>query len=83
MKLTVKVRAPAVKQAASIVRDHLQPFAPDAAVEEVFPEETTGKRAGLVVIDLPDDADLDRVLKRLRDDDQIEYAERSPTRARR
>ena len=78
MKITVKVRAPAGKAPASVVRDRLKQLGRDAEIEEVFPGETTGRRAGLVLIDLPDDVsdeDSDRVLQALRKDAAVEYAE--------
>ena len=80
MKITVKVHARARKSPASVVRDRLKALGRSAHVEEVFPGETTGRRAGLVVVDLDDDADSDEVLRHLRGDEQIESAEPSPSR---
>lgn len=83
MRITVKVNAPAGKKPATIVRDRLKNSRAKATVEEVFPGETAGRRAGLVLVSLPDhvsDEDFDEVLEQLRDDEHIEYAERSSTR---
>ena len=80
MKITVKVHARAGTAPVAIVRDRLKQLRGDASVEEVFPGETTGRRAGLLIVDLPDDADSDEVLKHLRNDERIEYAERAASR---
>lgn len=79
MKITVKVRADAGKAPASVVRDRLKQLRRDAVVEEVFPGEKSGRRAGLVIVDLPDHA-ADEILEQLRQDEHIEYAERAPSR---
>jgi hypothetical protein len=47
-------------------------------VSRVFPEVAKGGRAGLFTIDLPDDVDEERVatlLRTLREDNNLEYAQ--------
>jgi hypothetical protein len=83
MKITVKVKPRAKKGPAAVVRARLGQ-AHKAKVKEVFPGETTGRRAGMVIVDLPDDLtdeDSETVLNELRGDAEIEYAE--PARKRR
>ena len=82
MKITVKVRPRAGKTAASVVRARLAKARAKGNVEEVFPGETRGRRAGMLIVDVSDEAS-DRVLKELRDADEIEYADPAPRRSAR
>jgi hypothetical protein len=78
LKITVKVNPRAGKTPASIVRARLEKTSAKATVEEVFPGETTGRRAGLVMVNLPDDVseeESDQVMEQLRGGDEIEYVE--------
>ena len=79
MKITVKVRTSAGKPPSAVVRDRLKGLRSKATVEEVFPDARSGRRAGLVSVDVSDD-ESDTALIELRAGDDIEYAE--PARAR-
>jgi hypothetical protein len=83
MKITVKVKVRAGKKPASIVRERLKKARAKATVEEVFPGQTSGRRAGMVSVDLAgdlSDKESQSVLDALRADGEIEYAE--PARQR-
>ena len=85
MKITVKVNAKGRKAPASVVRDRLKASQPKAVVEEVFPGVRSGRRAGMVIVNLPDDVsdeESETLLTRLRDDEEIEYAEPARSRKR-
>ena len=86
MQITVKVKPRGARNAASVVRNRIKQVTPAATVEEVFPGVQSGRRAGMVTVNLPkdlSDADSETVLRTLRDDDDIEYAEPSaPRKAR-
>jgi hypothetical protein len=82
MQITVKVRPGPDAKPAALVRQTLASCHPDVGrgskVEEVFPGLTSGRRAGMVTIDLPkglSDEASQAVLRALRDHDDIEYAE--------
>ncbi len=82
MDITVKVRPRGGKKAAAVVRNRLKDAHPKAKVEEVFPGVETGRRAGMVVVNVPDE-DCDAALASLRSHDDIEYAEPAhPRKAR-
>ena len=74
MKITVKVNARGRKAPASVVRNRLKNVRSKATVEEVFPGLRSGRRAGMVLVDVSDE-DSEHVLKELRADHEIEYAE--------
>jgi beta-phosphoglucomutase-like phosphatase (HAD superfamily) len=83
LQITVKVKPHATKNATAIVRECVKAAQPDATVEEVFPGVESGRRAGLVVVCLPPGAsekDSRALLTRLRDTEEIEYAEPAPAR---
>lgn len=87
MEFVIKVNRQRVKDPAShvatIVRRAGAAHAPHARAEEIFPEVTTGHSAGLVSLELPDDLaadDSERILRALRDDESVEYANRPPGR---
>lgn len=87
MQITVKVKAGSTNPKAAVrgAITRARPKVGEASkVEEVFPGQRTGRRAGMVTVtlaaDLPDD-DREAVLGALRDDADIEYAE--PVSARR
>jgi hypothetical protein len=89
MQITVKVRPRADAKPAALVRKTLASCHPDVGdtskVEEVFPGLTTGRRAGMVTVDLPkslSDEASRAVLRALRDHDDIEYAEAATPRTR-
>ena len=86
MQITVKVKPRGARNAASVVRDRIKQVTPAATVEEVFPGVQSGRRAGMVTVNLPkglSDDDSETVLRTLRDDDDIEYAEpAAPRKAR-
>ena len=84
MKITVKVKPRAKKGPAAVVRARLGKAHVKAKVEEVFPGERTGRRAGMVSVDLGgelSDEESQGLLDALRADGEIEYAE--PARPRR
>lgn len=67
----------------TIVRRAGADCASDARAEEIFPDVKTGHSAGLVSLELPDDVtpdDSDRILRALREDQSIEYANRPSRR---
>jgi hypothetical protein len=74
MDITVKVRPRRGRKAAAVVRNRLRGVHPKAKVEEVFPGVETGRRAGMVVVNVPDE-DSDAALAALRGLDDIEYAQ--------
>jgi hypothetical protein len=82
----VKVKPQSKKKPATLVRACVKAVQPKAEVEEVFPGVQSGNRAGLVTVRLPasiSKEDSKAVLRSLRDDDDIEYAEPSaPRKAR-
>lgn len=83
MQITVKVKPGGGKKPATVVRDRLKDVQPGATVEEVFPDVQAGRRAGMVVVNLPDsmsDEDSETVIRALRGYDDIEYAERAGPR---
>ena len=86
MQITVKVKPQAGKKPAAVVRLCVTSMQPDAKVEEVFPDVKTGRRAGLVSVELPDtisDEASDALLASLRAQDDVEYAEpAAPRRSR-
>ena len=79
MEITVKVRPRPGKKAAALVRRRLKDAHPKAKVEEVFPGVETGRRAGMVVVNVPDE-DSEQALETLRKAEDVEYAE--PARRR-
>jgi beta-phosphoglucomutase-like phosphatase (HAD superfamily) len=74
MKITVKVNPRGRKAAASVVRDRLKNLRSTPKVEEVFPGLRSGRRAGMVTVDVSDE-ESEHVLEQLRADDAIDYAE--------
>jgi Fervidolysin N-terminal prodomain len=74
VNITVKVRTKRGRKATAVVRDQLKDVHPHAKVEEVFPGVDVGRRAGMVVVSVPDE-DSEAALKALRDHGDIEYAE--------
>ena len=79
MDITVKVRPRRGRNAATVVRKQLKDAHPHAKVEEVFPGVDTGRRAGMVVVRVPDE-DSEAALEALRDHGDIEYAEPAAAR---
>lgn len=82
MQITVKVNATRARSAAKVVRERLKSASPQvaetAAVEEVFPGVKSGRRAGMVTVNLPQKishADVETVLSALQADEAVEYAE--------
>jgi hypothetical protein len=82
MQITVKVNPHGGKEPAAVVRERLKELRPEigehAPVEEVFPGLKSGNRAGMVIVRLPHDLseeDVEAVLKALRADKDIQYAE--------
>jgi hypothetical protein len=78
MQITVKVKPREGKKASSVVQKQLKKLTPAAKVEEVFPGVQSGRRAGMVIVNLPDDlsdTDSQAVLRSLREAEDIEYAE--------
>jgi hypothetical protein len=86
MQITVKVKPHAKKNPAALVRDCVRAAESGATVEEVFPGVARGRRAGLVTVSLPDEVserESQAILARLREDNDIEYAEpATPRKAR-
>lgn len=86
MQITVKVKPHSKKKPSAVVRDCVKTVQPRAKIEEVFPNVQSGRRAGLVTVQLPDSMsseDSNAVLRSLRQDADIEYAERAaPRKAR-
>jgi hypothetical protein len=86
MQITVKVKPHSRKKPRAVVRDCVKTVQPAADVEEVFPGVESGRRAGLVTVRLPDTLskeDSNAVLRSLREDDDVEYAElAAPRKAR-
>jgi hypothetical protein len=86
MQITVKVKAHTKKNPAAVVRECVATVQPRATVEEVFPGVERGRRAGLVTVRLPDETsevESRALLARLREADDIEYAEQAtPRKAR-
>jgi hypothetical protein len=83
MQITVKVSPRSKKAPAAVVRDCVKTVQPAAKVEEVFPGVESGRRAGLVTVKLPDtisQAESKAVLRSLREDADIEYAEPAASR---
>jgi beta-phosphoglucomutase-like phosphatase (HAD superfamily) len=74
MKITVKVNARGSKAPTAVVRDRLKKVRTKAKVEEVFPGLRSGRRAGMVMVDVSDQ-ESEQVLQELRADEAIEYAE--------
>ena len=88
MEIVVKVDRSRIKDPAEHVTKILRRVqgrqAPNAHAEEVFPGLSVGRSAGLVSLELPDDLTADgeeTILKALRDDDSIEYAQRPSGRS--
>jgi beta-phosphoglucomutase-like phosphatase (HAD superfamily) len=79
MKITVKVNPRGRKAPASVVRNRLKNMRSTPKVEEVFPGLRSGRRAGMVTVDVSDE-DSEHVLQELRADDAIEYAESTTQR---
>lgn len=82
MKIVVKIAPAGLGQATKIVKDALSRVLPKADVdaafmEPVFPEVTTGRRAGMLVLSLGSNAERDvaRVLDSLRSAAEVEYAQ--------
>lgn len=86
MQITVKVKPQSKKKPGAIVRDCVEAAHATAEVEEIFPDVETGRRAGLVTVTLPDSVSQQKsqaVLARLREDEDVEYAEpATPRKAR-
>jgi hypothetical protein len=90
VEIIVKVKARQVRDPAAhvagVVRGTETIAAPRVEVEEVFPGLRTGHSAGMVTLVLPNDLraqDLERIMRALRDDLLVEYAEPpSPRTAR-
>lgn len=87
MQITVKVNPRRGKDAAAVVRECLKSARPEVAeaagVEEVFPGLRSGRRAGMVTVNLPQRLSHDQVkavITALQSDDAIEYAEASAPR---
>lgn len=87
MQITVKVNTARAKSAARVVRECLKSASPQVAetanVEEVFPGVTSGRRAGMVTVNLPQklsNDDVEAVLSALQSDEAIEYAEHAAPR---
>ncbi len=89
MQITVKVKAGSANPKAAVrgaIKRARAGVGAASKIEEVFPGQRSGHRAGMVTVtlaaDLPDD-DRDAVLVALRDHADIEYAEPvSPRRSR-
>lgn len=88
MEIVVKVDRSRINDPAGhvtkIVRRARGPRALSARAEEIFPGVHVGHSAGLVSLELPDDVttdDSERILKALRDDESIEYANRPSRRS--
>jgi len=83
MQIIYKVKENRVKEAEEIALKNIEQVLPAAAaqevsVEQVFPGLTKGQRARLFSINLPvqlSDDELSQLVKRLREEDGIEYAE--------
>jgi hypothetical protein len=86
MQITVKVKPQSKKKPAAVVRDYVKAATAGAKVEEVFPGVESGRRAGLVTVNLPtamSHQQSEALLKKLRAQDDIEYAEpAAPRKAR-
>ena len=74
MKITVKVNPRGGKAPASVVRNLLKNLRSTPKVEEVFPGLRSGRRAGMVTVDVSDE-ESEHVLHELRADAAIAYAE--------
>ena len=89
MNIVVKVAPSRVAQGAQLVTDVVRGVLPkdvhDAvSVEPVFPDVTSGRRAGLLVLSLDEDTsprDVTRILETLRASDDVEYAQEPAPRA--
>jgi hypothetical protein len=83
MPIVVKVTSARLKDAARIVSDLVSaavgPRSHSAfSVSKIFPDQSTGHRARMFSVDLPNglsNEELARVVERLRQDDSLEYAE--------
>lgn len=83
MQIIYKVKENRVKEAEEIALKNIQEVLPESAaqevsIEQVFPGLTKGQRARLFCINLPvqlSDDKLSQLVKRLRAEDAIEYAE--------
>jgi beta-phosphoglucomutase-like phosphatase (HAD superfamily) len=73
MEIAVKIRPRRGRKAAAVVRDQLKDVNLRAKIEEVFPGIETGRRAGMVVVNVPDESS-EAALKALRDHADVEYA---------
>jgi hypothetical protein len=86
MQITVKVKPRSRKKPAAVVQHCVKSVHADAKVEEVFPGVESGRRAGLVMVKLPDTTskeETDALLRSLRGDADVEYAEpAAPRKAR-
>jgi hypothetical protein len=81
MQIVYKVKEGRIKDAKKVVTDSvasvLAERAPEASVEQVFPGLTTGRRARLFTIDLPDsvpEPKLRELIEALRGEDAVEEA---------
>lgn len=83
MQIICKVREGCVGEAEKLVTDSIRQVLPasvvsQVTVKQVFPGVTTGQRARLFTVNLPDplpDQDLRGVMESLRSGDALEYAE--------
>jgi beta-phosphoglucomutase-like phosphatase (HAD superfamily) len=78
MEITVKVRPG--RKAKAVVREQLKEAHPHAKIEEVFPGVDAGRRAGMLVVTVPDE-DGEGALRALRGHDDVEYAEPAAARS--
>jgi hypothetical protein len=82
MQIVYKIKEGRIEEAKKIVAGSvaavLEEHAREASVEQVFPGLTTGRRARLFTIDLPDHIPapkLRELIEALRGEDAVEYAE--------
>jgi hypothetical protein len=80
VEIVLKLAPSHIESARELLTDHVEKEFPasDAKIDPVFPGLTQGNRAGLFTIKLPGRVSqqaLDRLLRQLRADAAIEYAE--------
>lgn len=88
MQIVMKVAKSHLPEAVKLVTDLLRQVLPAAevkrvSVDPVFPEVTTGRRAGMLVLSLDDrtsSRSVARVLDSLRGSDAVEYAQAASPR---
>jgi hypothetical protein len=88
MQIVMKIAKSRRPEAVKLVTDLLRQVLPEAevdlaSVEPVFPDVTTGRRAGMMVLSLGDgtsSGSLAKVLDSLRSSDAVEYAQPSSPR---